>query len=164
MVVTKPTALKYKSKNFESNAFENSQLEDHKSNGSKGESVKAKILKNSPQHQAAPLKIKTEKKTKIKLKVHKEESDNLDESSGNLSILSKSLKKTGKKKKNHDDEEEGKLYTINTGMYLANKGSNPVERVGTAPLKLCYICCREFGSRSLGIHEPQCLEVSSKNL
>ena len=25
-------------------------------------------------------------------------------------------------------------------------------------LLMCYICGREFGSQSLGIHEPQCLE------
>uniref|UniRef100_A0A8C9MPT9 C2HC/C3H-type domain-containing protein n=1 Tax=Serinus canaria TaxID=9135 RepID=A0A8C9MPT9_SERCA len=26
------------------------------------------------------------------------------------------------------------------------------------PFKVCYICGREFGSQSIAIHEPQCLE------
>ena len=26
------------------------------------------------------------------------------------------------------------------------------------PTRVCYICGREFGSKSIGIHEPQCME------
>lgn len=36
-----------------------------------------------------------------------------------------------------------------------------VERPATAarpPTVICYICGREFGSKSVGIHEPQCLK------
>ncbi|KAK7071235.1 hypothetical protein SK128_008912, partial [Halocaridina rubra] len=36
--------------------------------------------------------------------------------------------------------------------------SSSVPRTATAPTLVCYICGREFGSRSLKIHEPQCLE------
>ena len=39
-------------------------------------------------------------------------------------------------------------------------GGKAESRVQAQPprLLMCYICGREFGSQSLGIHEPQCLE------
>ena len=35
------------------------------------------------------------------------------------------------------------------------KGGGPKGGLKTV---ICYICGREFGSKSIGIHEPQCLE------
>ena len=39
-------------------------------------------------------------------------------------------------------------------------GGKAESRSQTQPprLLMCYICGREFGSQSLGIHEPQCLD------
>ncbi|XP_068202301.1 muscle M-line assembly protein unc-89-like [Palaemon carinicauda] len=38
------------------------------------------------------------------------------------------------------------------------KDSKNAPRMGAVPTLVCYICGREFGSRSLKIHTPQCLE------
>ncbi|CAJ0575638.1 unnamed protein product, partial [Mesorhabditis spiculigera] len=34
----------------------------------------------------------------------------------------------------------------------------PPRARGPAPTVFCYICGRQFGSKSIGIHEPQCMQ------
>ncbi|MPC61207.1 Zinc finger protein 474 [Portunus trituberculatus] len=41
-----------------------------------------------------------------------------------------------------------------------SSSSNKQQQQQAAPTLVCYICGREFGTRSISIHEPQCLEVS----
>uniref|UniRef100_A0A0N4ZF94 Zinc finger protein 474 n=1 Tax=Parastrongyloides trichosuri TaxID=131310 RepID=A0A0N4ZF94_PARTI len=36
--------------------------------------------------------------------------------------------------------------------------TGPKRGFGPPPTKTCYICGREFGSKSISIHEPKCLE------
>ncbi|XP_004586659.2 zinc finger protein 474 isoform X2 [Ochotona princeps] len=44
------------------------------------------------------------------------------------------------------------------GMRSAGQPSPPVIPARRPAFRVCYICGREFGSQSLTIHEPQCLE------
>ncbi|XP_069185419.1 dentin sialophosphoprotein [Procambarus clarkii] len=48
----------------------------------------------------------------------------------------------------------------NSGSRGADSSQPSSNRGSTAPTMVCYICGRGFGSKSLSIHEPQCLEVS----
>ena len=72
-----------------------------------------------------------------------------------------------------DDESEDSIAQLNSSKFSSVTSkmdriseekplSKPSERQKTAPpTRVCYICGREFGSRSLKIHQPQCLEVNS---
>ena len=45
-----------------------------------------------------------------------------------------------------------------TDMTSTAGPSNVSSLPRPAPTIVCYICGREFGSKSIGIHEPQCLK------
>ncbi|XP_071517852.1 uncharacterized protein [Panulirus ornatus] len=53
-----------------------------------------------------------------------------------------------------EEGESGSESRSNTGSSRTNKQAT----TPSAPTLVCYICGREFGSRSLPIHQPQCLE------
>ncbi|XP_063591234.1 zinc finger protein 474-like isoform X2 [Penaeus indicus] len=56
-------------------------------------------------------------------------------------------------------EETTKTRRSENGSRRSENGTRGGQRAtGTAPTRVCYICGREFGSRSLAIHQPQCLE------
>ncbi|XP_029475883.1 zinc finger protein 474-like [Rhinatrema bivittatum] len=59
-------------------------------------------------------------------------------------------------------EKRPSTATISKGSGIENMAQNELNRPVIPPLRpafrVCYICGREFGSKSIGIHEPKCLE------
>ncbi|XP_072272141.1 zinc finger protein 474-like [Pyxicephalus adspersus] len=54
-----------------------------------------------------------------------------------------------------------------TGSMSQSQGNRPIIPPRRQGFKVCYICGREFGSKSIAIHEPKCLEkwhVENENL
>jgi endogenous inhibitor of DNA gyrase (YacG/DUF329 family) len=43
-------------------------------------------------------------------------------------------------------------------VHLTHLVPEPPRAKGTAPTVYCYICGRQFGSKSIDIHQPQCLK------
>uniref|UniRef100_A0A914XEZ1 Zinc finger protein 474 n=1 Tax=Plectus sambesii TaxID=2011161 RepID=A0A914XEZ1_9BILA len=52
---------------------------------------------------------------------------------------------------------EAKKSTVNN-IKMNNLTPGLPKATGGAPTVFCYICGRQFGSRSIGIHQPQCLK------
>ncbi|XP_042871338.1 zinc finger protein 474-like isoform X1 [Penaeus japonicus] len=182
LIVTKPTALKYKSRGIDT---ENKAPAGRKSKQKPSTAnKKSRSVDNSPApakkgQSAIPLKkfISEQKASMNKDKEFTVEifdaqtSPRSEDSSSppqpqRRREPSKQNGETERKKgapppprhMNKIEEERESRPEETTKTRRPENGSRGGQRLGTVPTLVCYICGREFGSRSLAIHQPQCLE------
>lgn len=185
LIVTKPTALKYKSRGIDT---ENKAPAGRKSKQKPSTAnKKSRSVDNSPApakkgQSAIPLKkfISEQKASMNKDKEFTVEifdaqtSPRSEDSSSppqpqRRREPSKQNGETERKKgapppprhMNKIEEERESRPEETTKTRRPENGSRGGQRLGTVPTLVCYICGREFGSRSLAIHQPQCLEVKT---
>lgn len=190
MIVTKPTALRFKSKGPE---------QEGKKSRNKNKSKKAhSSLRQVPSVDSSPtLSKKREDKTvPVKTFIQNQkasikkgpkdinieifEADNSSalsqKSDSNRGLLHhkkrnasrKERRENGERKTNraaasHPPREMTKIEEESEDARSASKdgrggSSSSNKQLQAAPTLVCYICGREFGTRSISIHEPQCLE------
>ncbi|KAL7062606.1 hypothetical protein AAHC03_01215 [Spirometra sp. Aus1] len=58
---------------------------------------------------------------------------------------------------NHIRKDLSKIQSSDSGQSAAQVSNEPLKRKISRPFVVCYICGREYGTMSIGIHEPQCL-------
>ncbi|VDL96206.1 unnamed protein product [Schistocephalus solidus] len=58
---------------------------------------------------------------------------------------------------NHIRKDSSKTQSIESAKSVAQVCNEPTKRTSNRPFVICYICGREYGTMSIGIHEPQCL-------
>lgn len=196
-IVTRPTALKFKSRPDEENKKSRSKKNKAKKSQSslrqipsvnnsptlskkQDENVKDGSLKTFISNQKASIKKRPKD---INIEIY--EPDSLPRKSDTkASLLPQRKKDPTRKDKENSEKRENKENNDKKQPQRAapshpprdiNKieeesedarNSSSKERGGSgsstkqAPTLVCYICSREFGTRSISIHEPQCLEVS----
>ncbi|XP_050738026.1 serine/arginine repetitive matrix protein 1-like isoform X4 [Eriocheir sinensis] len=200
-IVTKPTALKFKSRPDEENKKSRSKKnKDKKSQGSLKQIHSADsspTLSKKQDNRIKDVPLKTfihNQKASIKkgpkdLNIEIFEADALPKKSDTKASLlpqrikdpsrkenkenseKKDNRESGEKKQSpkaapsHPPREINKIEEESEdARNSASKNSASKERGGSgsslkqAPTLVCYICGRDFGTRSIGIHEPQCLE------
>lgn len=203
MVVTKPTALKYKSRSLDEdkkNAGRKNKLRPpqagHKKSHSLGSSPtftkkaedrgKTVHLKKFIQNQKASI---GKGQKDFNIEIYEGDVSLTPRSENGISPLSERKREVTLKEKSssgrgvanqratHPPRTMGKIEEEGeSGSESRSKAATQPTRTTpqtnrlttttniTAPTLVCYICGREFGSRSLPIHQPQCLEVSYANL
>lgn len=188
LIVTKPTALKYKSRSVDvenkAPGGRRSKLKPPSTATKKSRSVDSSPVPAKKGQSAIPLKkfISEQKASMNKGKDFTVEifdaqtSPRSEGSSSPPAPQRKTSRQNGESKKGAPphprhmgkiEEERESRPEETTKTRRAENGSRGSEggprggqrATGTAPTRVCYICGREFGSRSLAIHQPQCLEV-----
>ncbi|KAB7494291.1 Zinc finger protein [Armadillidium nasatum] len=183
LVVTKPKALKYKRGSIDMSALEANPVDFTPRNKAKLKNAakkldkgnKLKLKKGSKSKELTPRQTISQESTpkginesqKTKLKTKADLADDFFDQEEQSKIPKRLIKKkkvTEEKEEQKSNDDDDSRYDTHSEAVVSSasktKRSNTTtaERVSTAPLRLCYICCREFGTRSLSIHEPQCLE------
>ncbi|XP_069990856.1 zinc finger protein 474 isoform X6 [Penaeus vannamei] len=187
LIVTKPTALKYKSRSVDvenkAPGGRRSKLKPPSTATKKSRSVDSSPVPAKKGQSAIPLKkfISEQKASMNKGKDFTVEifdaqtSPRSEGSSSPPAPQRKTSRQNGESKKGAPphprhmgkiEEERESRPEETTKTRRAENGSRGSEggprggqrATGTAPTRVCYICGREFGSRSLAIHQPQCLE------
>lgn len=192
MIVTKPTALRFKSKGPEQEGKKSrNKNKSKKAHGSlrqvpsvdssptlsKKREDKTVPVKTFIQNQKASIK-KGPKDINIEIFEADHSSALSQKSDSNRSSLHhkkrnasrKERRENGERKTNkaaasHPPREMTKIEEESENARSASKdgrggSSSSNKQLQAAPTLVCYICGREFGTRSISIHEPQCLEVS----
>lgn len=201
-IVTKPTALKFKSRPDEEN--KKSRSKKNKAKKSQGSLKQIRSADSSPtlskkkDERIKDVPLKTfihNQKASIKkgpkdLNIEIYEADSLPKKSDTKASLLPQRKKEPARKENKENSERKesresgeKRQSPKAAPSHPPREINKIEeesedarnsaskdRGGSgssfkqAPTLVCYICGRDFGTRSIGIHEPQCLEVSRREL
>ncbi|XP_069942460.1 A disintegrin and metalloproteinase with thrombospondin motifs 14-like isoform X4 [Cherax quadricarinatus] len=196
LIVTKPTALKYKSKSFDDekkNPVRKSRLKPPSAvNINKSRSVETSPVlakKADTQEKSAPLKrfIQTQKASISKgqkdfnIEIYQGDVSPSQKNENGISPLSNRKREVTSKHENGEklvtaiqhrashpprnigkiEEESESAFDLNSSTGSLGRSSN--QSTGNkgstvAPTMVCYICGRGFGSKSLSIHQPQCLE------
>lgn len=190
MIVTKPMALRFRSKGPEQ---ENKKVRNkNKTKKSQASLKQVRSVDNSPtlskKREEKTMPVKTfiqNQKASIKkgpkdINIEIFEADSLPrKSDSNRSLLQNKKRDISRKEKKENSdqgqsnraaashppreinkiEEEGE-DARNSASKERGGSSSSNKQSQAAPTLVCYICGREFGTRSIAIHEPQCLEVS----
>lgn len=195
-IVTKPTALKFKSRPDEEN--KKPRNKKNKTKKSQGSLKQIRSADDSPppsKKQDVPLKtFILNQKASIKkgpkdLNIEIYEADSVPKKSDTKASMLPQRKKDASRKENKENSEKkenresGERKQSNRAAPshppreinkieeesedARNSASKDRGGSGTsfkqAPTLVCYICGRDFGTRSISIHEPQCLEVSGQD-
>ena len=172
LIVTKPKPLKYKSKSIDSNSSRDSLNKEpsggsstsrkskHKTISTKISKLKLKDKKSKLQQHSSPRRPTTFGQTFTK----KDKGRPLVEIFHNNNNVQPDLTQLEQDELYDQVKEDDLNHSFKSDLSSTAGSLASSRRSGSAPMRTCYICGREFGSRSLKIHEPQCFEVSMSNI